>query len=62
MSGLKTCGSGSFRLSHEMRRRLLVIPCDRTFAEADKDPDFFYRILATELPGVLNRALEGYGA
>jgi len=45
-----------------MRRRLMVIPFDRTFSEADKDPDLFDRILATELPGVLNRALEGYGA
>jgi putative DNA primase/helicase len=43
-----------------MRRRLIVIPFDRTFTDTDKDPDLFDRILATELPGVLNRALEGY--
>jgi putative DNA primase/helicase len=43
-----------------MRRRLMVIPFDRIFTEADKDPELFDRIVATELPGVLNRALEGY--
>jgi putative DNA primase/helicase len=47
-------------LSHGMLRRLMVIPFDRTFTEADKDPDLFDRIWANELPGVLNRALEGY--
>jgi putative DNA primase/helicase len=47
-------------LSHGMRRRLMVIPFDRIFTEMDKDPELFDRILASELPGVLNRALEGY--
>jgi P4 family phage/plasmid primase-like protien len=47
-------------LSHGMLRRLMVIPFDRIFTDMDKDPDLFDRILATELPGVLNRALEGY--
>jgi putative DNA primase/helicase len=48
-------------LSHGMRRRLMVIPFDRTFTDLDKDPELFDRIVANELPGVLNRALEGYG-
>jgi P4 family phage/plasmid primase-like protien len=47
-------------LSHGMLRRLMVIPFDRIFTDADKDPELFDRILAAELPGVLNRALEGY--
>jgi P4 family phage/plasmid primase-like protien len=47
-------------LSYGMLRRLMVIPFDRTFTDIDKDPDLFDRILANELPGVLNRALEGY--
>jgi putative DNA primase/helicase len=47
-------------LSHGMLRRLMVIPFDRVFTDIDKDPDLFDRITATELPGVLNRALEGY--
>ena len=38
----------------------MVIPFDRTFTDADKDPELFDRIVATELPGVLNRALDGY--
>lgn len=45
-------------LSHGMQRRLMVIPFDRTFKK-DADPDLFPKILATELPGVLNRALRG---
>ena len=47
-------------LSHGMRRRLMVIPFDRTFTDMDKDPELFDRIVANELPGVWNRALEGY--
>jgi putative DNA primase/helicase len=38
----------------------MVIPFDRIFTAADKDPELFDRIVASELPGVLNRALEGY--
>jgi putative DNA primase/helicase len=45
-------------LSHGMQRRLMVIPFDRTFKK-DADPDLFPKIWATELPGVLNRALRG---
>jgi putative DNA primase/helicase len=47
-------------LSHGMLRRLMVIPFDRTFGKADKDPDLFERIWSKELPGVLNQALKGY--
>jgi len=47
-------------LSHGMRRRLMVIPFDRIFTDMDKDSELFDRIVANELPGVLNRALEGY--
>src|SRR6266446_4951430 len=47
-------------LSHGMLRRLMVIPFDRIFTDIDKDPELFDRIVAHELPGVLNRALEGY--
>ena len=43
-----------------MLRRLMVIPFDRIFTDMDKDPELFDRIVANELPGVLNRALEGY--
>jgi putative DNA primase/helicase len=47
-------------LSHGMRRRLMVLPFDRTFTEEEKDPDLFEGIWAKELPGVLNQALHGY--
>jgi putative DNA primase/helicase len=47
-------------LSHGMLRRLQVIPFDRTFTGDDKDATLFDRIWASELPGVLNRALRGY--
>jgi P4 family phage/plasmid primase-like protien len=47
-------------VSHGMLRRLTVIPFDRIFTDKDKDSDLFERIWSNELPGVLNRALEGY--
>jgi putative DNA primase/helicase len=47
-------------LSYGMRRRLMVIPFDRTFTEETRNPDLFERIWKNELPGVLNRALAGY--
>jgi P4 family phage/plasmid primase-like protien len=47
-------------LAYGMRRRLMVIPFDRIFTEIDKDSDLFDRIVANELAGVLNRALDGY--
>jgi putative DNA primase/helicase len=42
-----------------MRRRLMVIPFDRTFADREQDADLFAGIWRTEMPGVLNRAIEG---
>jgi P4 family phage/plasmid primase-like protien len=45
-------------LSVGMQRRLMVIPFDRTFKK-DADLDLFPKIWASELPGVLNRALRG---
>jgi P4 family phage/plasmid primase-like protien len=45
-------------LSWGMQRRLMVVPFDRRFEE-DADLDLFPKIWATELPGVLNRALRG---
>jgi len=47
-------------LSYGMRRRLTVLPFNRTFTEEEKDPDLFEGIWAKELPGVLNQALRGY--
>ncbi len=38
----------------------MVIPFDRRFTDADRDPDLFEAIWANELPGVLNQALAGY--
>jgi putative DNA primase/helicase len=37
-----------------MLRRLMVLPFDRRFTDADRDPDLFEGIWANELPGVLN--------
>jgi hypothetical protein len=47
-------------LSQGMLRRLMVLPFDRRFTDADRDPDLFEGIWANELPGVLNQALAGY--
>jgi putative DNA primase/helicase len=46
-------------LSWGMQRRLMVMPFDKQFKGKAKDTTLFDRIWATELPGVLNRALEG---
>ena len=46
-------------LSLGIRRRANVIPFSRVFTESEVDPTLFNRVLETELPGVLNRALEG---
>ncbi len=46
-------------ISHGFHRRLVVIPFDRRFSPAEVDKTLFSRIAATEMPGVLNRALEG---
>src|SRR5215211_6122138 len=46
-------------LSYGMLRRLVVFPFDRTFEEHEVDRDLFPRIWASELPGILNRAISG---
>jgi len=46
-------------VSPGMRRRLMVIPFDRTFTEREKDKDPFKTIWKHEMPGVLNRAIRG---
>ncbi|MHC2275410.1 putative DNA primase/helicase [Bradyrhizobium diazoefficiens] len=46
-------------VSHGMRRRLMVIPFDRTFTEEEKDDELFLSIWKDEMSGVLNRAIEG---
>jgi len=46
-------------LTHGMLRRAYVLPFDRRFTEKDIDPTLFPSIKKNELPGVLNRALEG---
>ncbi|MGM4872900.1 phage/plasmid primase, P4 family [Bradyrhizobium sp. 956_D2_N1_5] len=46
-------------VSHGMRRRLMVIPFDRTFTEEEKDDELFPTIWKDEMSGVLNRAIKG---
>jgi putative DNA primase/helicase len=43
-----------------MCERLIVIPFERRFRAEEKDPRIFEKIIKEELPGVLNRALQGY--
>ncbi len=45
--------------SHGLRRRAMVIPFDRQFGPGEADKELFPKIWQSELPGVLNRALEG---
>ena len=45
--------------SHGLRRRAMVIPFDRQFGPGEADQELFPKIWQSELPGVLNRALEG---
>ena len=45
--------------SHGLRRRAMVIPFDRKFGPEEADSGLFPKIWETELPGILNRALEG---
>jgi P4 family phage/plasmid primase-like protien len=45
--------------SRGLRRRAMVIPFDRQFGPDDDDKELFTKIWAKEMPGVLNRALEG---
>jgi putative DNA primase/helicase len=46
-------------LSKGMRRRLMVIPFNRTFTEREIDRDLFQDIWVTELSGILNRGIAG---
>ena len=46
-------------LSYGMLRRLMVIPFERTFTPEEDDINRFKEIWASELPGILNRALAG---
>ena len=46
-------------VSKGMRRRLMVIPFDRTFSEQEIDADLFERIWKQEMSGILNRSIEG---
>ena len=47
-------------VSRGMLRRLQVIPFDTTFTRKTADPNLFNKIWTSELPGVLNRAIEGW--
>ncbi|MBT5934391.1 phage/plasmid primase, P4 family [Sulfurimonas sp.] len=40
-------------------RRFLIVPYDETITEDEKDPELHIKIIANELPGVLNWAIEG---
>ena len=40
-------------------RRFLIIPYNETITDAEKDPELHTKIIANELPGVLNWAIEG---
>ena len=46
-------------ISRGMSRRAQVIPFKKTFSELEQDPTLFPGIWNDEMPGVLNRALEG---
>ena len=46
-------------LSLGMFKRAHVIPFDRIFSKEEADPKLFEKIWADELPGVLNRSLQG---
>ncbi|MBQ69283.1 hypothetical protein CL689_04395, partial [Candidatus Saccharibacteria bacterium] len=43
-----------------MLRRLHILPFDRQFLHSERDTTLFDRIWATELPGILNRSLDGW--
>ena len=46
-------------LSYGQRRRAKIIPFNRIFTPAEDDRGLFPRIWRNELPGILNRAIEG---
>ena len=43
-----------------MRRRLLVVPFDRSLTREEVDVKLFDRIVARELPGIFNKALQSW--
>jgi len=45
--------------SYGLRRRAMVIPFDKVFEDDEVDAELFQKIWEAEMPGVLNRALEG---
>ncbi len=45
--------------SHGLRRRAMVVPFDRRFGPDEANKELFPKIWEAEMPGVLNRALEG---
>jgi P4 family phage/plasmid primase-like protien len=47
-------------LSQGLQRRLLVFKFARSFQGSEEDTSLFPKIWATELPGILNRALKGW--
>ncbi len=47
-------------LSPGLRRRAYVVPFSRIFTDEDADPNLLSTICATELPALLNRAIEGF--
>jgi putative DNA primase/helicase len=47
-------------LSPGMRRRITPVPFGRSFNIDEVDVTLFDRIVATELPGILNKALQGW--
>lgn len=47
--------------SDAILRRLQVFPFKKQFKGSDRDPTLFEGIWIEELPGILNRALEGWG-
>lgn len=48
-------------VSPGIQRQLTVLRFDRTFAPEEQDPHLFPTIWRTELPGVLNRFIRGFG-
>lgn len=46
-------------VSNGTRRRAQIIPFTRTFKKEEMDLDLAYKLKRDELPGILNRALEG---
>lgn len=46
-------------LSHGFFRRFLIVEFDQTISEEEKDPELANKIIASELPAVLNWMIEG---